>query len=237
MCALILGDNQYGFERALALLKQEGFVIEAYQTWCRDRENIPLIHIGDNGDYYWGTELRDQKSWEFLAYLYDEMLIGNHEAYVLFNMPLGGGSMPNYICKDMIQKNYDSGKLKFATSHDGFLITHAGVHPNFEDQLPDDPVEAAKRLNHFGRENINQPIFQSIGYSRGGYDNCGGILWRDVIEPISDKWPQIFGHSRLKKATKFNDKHWGIDVGYPDNGRIAGIYTDSEKVVEVNINA
>ena len=239
--AFVIGDNQYGYERAFDLLIKECFIDVKND---RVEKQIPVVHVGDNGDYYRGTELRDQKSWEVLPEYFDEMLIGNHEAYVLFGMELGGGWMPNYICKGLIEKAFDSGKLKFATSHDGFLITHAGVHPSFEDDLPDDPVEAAKYLNDLGAENPHAQIFSYIGAIRGGWQGYGGIFWRDVSEPISDKWPQIFGHSRMPLVTAFGkedskddpDYHYAIDVGYPNNGRIAGLYTDSRKVVEVNIN-
>lgn len=232
MNAFVIGDNQYGYERAFDLLIKECFIDVKND---RVEKQIPVIHVGDNGDYYWGTELRDQKSWKVLPQYFDEMLIGNHEAAVLFGMPLGGYSH-NESCAVLIGEQYHSGKLKFATSYDGFLITHAGVHPMYESWLPDDAVEAAEWLNKFGRENIDHPIFQGIGRIRGGDSLAGGIFWRDISEPISDKWPQIFGHSRLHSATKFKDKHWGIDVGYPENGRISGIYTENQKVVEVNIN-
>lgn len=230
--AFVHGDNQYGFQRALALLEKEGFVLNDK----RQRKDIPLVHAGDNGDYYHGTALRDQKAWEMLPHFYDDMLIGNHEGAVLFGMELGGFSFPNYICSDIINAEYSRGRLKFAVSYDGFLITHAGVHPMWEAILPDDPEEAAKLINDFGRNNHNHPLIANIGARRGGGDMCGGILWRDASESISDKWPQIFGHSRLNGVTKFKNKHYGIDVGYPDNGRIAGIYTDDIRAVEVNIN-
>lgn len=238
--AFIHGDNQYGYERAFALLKEEGFILEDSDEEFRCREEVPLVHIGDNGDYYRNTTLRDQKSWEVLHEFYDEMLIGNHEAAVLFGMELGGFWSPSHICKDIIHATFASGKLKFATSYDGFLITHAGVHPNFEDDLPEDPVKAAEQLNELGRENPHAQIFAFIGAIRGGWQSYGGIFWRDADEALSEKWPQIFGHSRLPIPQTFNvnseNVSYGIDVGYPDNGRIAGIYTHNCKIVEVNLN-
>lgn len=230
------GDNQYGWERAYALLKQEGFICEKNGKALRARKNVPLIHIGDNGNYYRGTEVSDQRAWEVLEEFYDEMLIGNHEAAVLFHMELGNYKQPNYICNDLIHKTYAEGRLKFATSYDGFLITHAGVHPNFEDELSEDPVKAAEQLNKLGRKSPKAHIFSNVSAIRGGWQGYGGIFWRDASESLSKKWPQIFGHSRLDQPSIFNGDSYGIDVGYPNNGRIAGIYTDTKKIVEVNIN-
>lgn len=240
--AFVHGDNQYGYERAFALLKQEEFVV-GNDPICRANVDIPLIHIGDNGDYYWGTELRDQRAWENLPEFYDEILMGNHEAAVLFGMELGGYSVPNKETIAIMQENWESGKLKIATSYDGFLITHAGIHPSFEDDIPEDPVKAAEFLNNLP---TNHPIICSIGARRGGYQPCGGVLWRDITEAISNKWPQIHGHSRVENAHGYNStigggntntQHYAIDVGYPKNGGIAGIYTHNCKIVEVNINA
>ena len=239
--AFVMGDSQYGYERPLALLKKEGFVFSEGDKDVRERKDISVVHVGDNGDYYWGTELRDQRAWEVLPQHLDEMLIGNHEAAAMFGHQLGGFSPPNKVTMQIMENLYITGKLKFATSHNGFLITHAGVHPMFEEMLPDDPVEAADCLNSY-KLDPNNPILSFCGSYRGGCDRFGGILWRDVSEAISDKWPQIFGHSRMESVTviskEFTDEdyHYAIDVGYPSNGRIAGIYTKDLKAVEVNIN-
>jgi hypothetical protein len=237
--AFVHGDTQYGYERPLALLKQESFIIDAYQTFCRYRVETKLIHIGDNGDYYWGTELRDQKTWELLSKFYDEILMGNHEAAYLLGMELGGYYDPTDVTKKLMREAYESGRMKFATSHDGFLITHAGVHPTLAEELhlSRDPVKAAEEINSAA---VNSPLISNIGRVRGGGDPFGGILWRDIEEPISDRWPQIHGHSRMKDVTEYGEEgsdvnHYAIDVGYPNNGRLAGIYTDTLKIAEVEI--
>jgi hypothetical protein len=44
----------------------------------------------------------------------------------------------------------------------------------------------------------------------------------------------------MKDVTEYGEEgsdvsHYAIDVGYPQNGRLAGIYTDTLKIAEVKI--
>jgi hypothetical protein len=88
----------------------------------------------------------------------------------------------------------------------GFLISHAGIHPAY---WPDSeaPLRALDRLRDQWSEALEEcrcggnPPLLSAGKARGGLAQVGGWLWCDWEEEFLDglPFPQIVGHSADNK--------------------------------------
>jgi len=238
------GDTHGHKDRMLGLLVQEGF---ANKDGKRLQNERFLFHCGDVIHSGRGQSAADDLETVKLAeQLYNKICWGNHDyACVDGSAKFTGYEEPLPETKTLLNKMEREGKLVFAIAVDGFLITHAGIHPEFEKMLPSDPVAAAEAINY--SIDRNDALFTSPGPIRGGWSNSypGGILWRDYSEDISDKWPQIFGHSsnsQVRTDRVMHDKndnplpedkhfsHYCIDVGNADNGELAGIYTDTKQI-------
>ena len=136
-------------------------------------------------------------------------LFGNHDLHYLFNSPTSW-------CSGYEQWKYDAidtviGKVRgdiqdkfhWSVVVDDILLTHAGLDRRL---LP--PICATNEVifkyldenNNDARTKlkINEPHwFYGAGYSRGGRNKCGGIVWCDFNEefqPIDDL-RQIVGHT------------------------------------------
>ena len=110
-----------------------------------------------------------------------------------------------------------------AAASDGWLITHAGVHPQLAAELPGEATECADEINHRwhrdAKRRARDPLFRSVGPARGGSDPCGGILWMH-----SDEWPknqatpwgQIAGHVPQPAPRLLPGPRWAIDIKSSD---------------------
>ena len=120
----------------------------------------------------------------------------------------------DYKNYDKIQKlfrdNFDLFKLfyKFKQKDKTFLFSHAGIADLwidkwFKDRSSEEQLEAlefnwkhCKQDNYFKITNI----LSDVSFYRGGLDNSGSIVWRDVRESLSDRFEyQIFGHTMLSQ--------------------------------------
>jgi len=111
---------------------------------------------------------------------------------------------------------------------DGWLCTHAGLHPYYQGHFPTDAETIEKALNEkFLRDPYN-PIFSSIGplRSRERDSRPGGIFWIDFSElssPQGHRLKQIVGHTRQMsdKPIKSGDL-WCVDCSWL-SGKLAGL--------------
>ncbi|NBB79441.1 MAG: hypothetical protein GVY36_08350 [Verrucomicrobia bacterium] len=101
-------------------------------------------------------------------------------------------------------------RLRGAVLIDGWLFSHAGMHP---DLWPGNGQTAEAQMKHFDArwdraidqmfEAPEDPMF-AIGKARGGGADIGGPLWLDWDAEFEDKLeiPQIAGHTRCAKQTQ-----------------------------------
>ena len=110
-------------------------------------------------------------------------------------------------------------RLELAILQDDWLISHAGIHPEF---WPDaaTPEDALSQLqfewegvigNLF--ENEDHPLLEA-GQARGGQQTVGGPVWLDWDNEFVDELPyrQIVGHSAGPKPRQ-KGRSWCIDCG------------------------
>ena len=154
------------------------------------------------------------------------MLCGNHDLpYYALRPACGGrGGQPNTtigqwlgnttleraeIINELWNEDFWQ-SLKGAVLLDGWLFSHAGVHP---DWWPEDLDSTERRYRWLQDQwaqafaNIYQeeepPIF-GAGLARGGLLPFGGPLWQDWNQEFKDalEVPQIVGHTRCVKQTQ-----------------------------------
>lgn len=170
----------------------------------------------------------------------DRVLLGNHEAFHAYGMLCGQFSgMHGRLIPEVehgLRRLKDSGHLHPAWEIDGWLITHAGVHPSYASQLPRCARDAAHAINRcfFGYlqegRRPSLPLFEAVGPVRGNEDRPGGLLWADDQEIIRHagtlRWPQIIGHSPQPYGIEANQPApdlWICDAGAALSGRLAAL--------------
>ena len=136
-----------------------------------------------------------------------KLLMGNHDAQYAFGKgifnPCGANKSKKYTI-DRFIRPIDWHQMPLFFEHQGFVISHAGIHPRF--------LENGPWSTEFGQ--VTQEIFwrnpyhcwvNVVGRSRGGDAIAGGALWCDYyaeFEPVPGL-KQIFGHSHCSEiATK-----------------------------------
>lgn len=213
-----------------------GFIDLLQKAGVREQEH-EIVQLGDLGDYRLSTQGPDETIWQFAKTLSNlTVLMGNHEAAIFHPSHMFRGYAPPL--PGTVRAMTEVGLL-YATTRHGFLLTHAGLHPEWLKFLVPGPNEL---LGHAISSLCNTdwdvfaPVRDSIGPFRGGYHQSSGILWRDWREPIADHIPQVCGHTR---GTDIRQKGEAIciDIGHRDDNNLAGIWLPSLEVVAVGTDA
>lgn len=255
--SLVIGDVHGHYDRLEALLLQEGILDSKVSPYYlggypeinksihrrRINHDIEVIQVGDLGHFGKEHPTGDEMCYDAAREWIDILLWGNHDRAVVSKAHgFNGYTEPSDGARDAMQRV--AGKMFFAVEVHGWLITHAGLHAAFKHQKTyegfgsrTDPGEIAWFLNEAMQH--DSALIDNVSFYRGGRATAGGILWRDVQESIYDGVPQIFGHTVRKKVTPYarghDQKHWCVDIGDKDNGRLAGIWLPEQRVVEVQV--
>lgn len=267
---LIIGDTHGHLDRLEALLLQEGILDrveneDGFIELKRVDFDSQVIHIGDLGQFD-----RESRTDDFDCYYHaikerwiDKILWGNHDRAVVDPAihAFAGFSSPQFSTKPelyhLVKYGEAEGIITFAVAVDGYLITHAGLHPYFDQFFPDSLEETVEILNNpptpdaeghefwirmsgvQGNPHPHWSAVNAVSRYRGGWSRYGGILWRDANnEKLSDKWPQIFGHTADRQGVvrSFNnDQSYCIDIGGKYEKRLAGIWIPQKKIVRVDL--
>jgi hypothetical protein len=166
-------------------------------------------------------------------------LLGNHEIallegfYDLTNFP-EPETLGERIRRDVLE-----GRVQAAYAHAGWFFTHAGVHHNLLQRLRAEmnagqekrvrftPPRLASLLNQKLRRAVEtndytDSIF-SVGHSRGGTNETGGIFWADFDDELeaprrAPRLHQVFGHTpegyegaRFRRTS--DGRRINIDIG------------------------
>lgn len=248
---LVIGDVHGHFDRLEALLLQEGILDDVLVDGWKPRGNyeVEVIQLGDLGHFgKTGSPNGDRLCYEAAIdhnYL-DLVLWGNHDRFVVdTNHAFGGCEFPDDQTRDALARLYRDGRMVLSAARHGCLLTHAGLHRFFKHNHAEgvdktDPQAVSDYINdvvnQMDRSEKERGIIDAISLYRGGGANAGGILWRDANERLYDGFPQVFGHSKGPKVRYYDyAKSWCVDIGSPDNGRLAGIWLPEGRVVEVNL--
>lgn len=266
---LVIGDVHGHVDRLQALLEQEGVIANGKRV----NDDVRVVQVGDLGHF--GVDLTaDEDCYrEALGGWIDTLLWGNHDRAVFDNQHIFGGyRAPIGPVKTYMAELQRDGRYKFADHAHGYLLTHAGVARYFDAHLPSEAnlPDVCNILNNppakpggdlqlrfsgaTGEPHPHWAVVNAIGSSRGGWSRFGGILWRDIGEPISNKFNQVFGHSadpdglvrHLKGDIKIGWRKlgttdmadaWCVDIGGKYENRLAGIWLPEMRVVKVDLDA
>jgi len=185
----VIGDVHGHFDRLQALLDKAGVT-----------SSDEVIQLGDLGHFGFDTQQGDAECFASALDLKrpDIVLWGNHDRAVIEPLlhAFRGFRPPHTLVVKSMRELEANGRLVVAAARHGYLLTHAGLHPEYfdADKTPD-PESQAALLNKlasdtFGGDNEVYPAVHGIHHDRGGRDAAGGILWRDYGEPLAPI-PQI----------------------------------------------
>lgn len=231
---LCIGDVHGHHDRLHALLEQEG-VVDGAERVATD---VEVIQLGDLGHFGYGqTRAKDHAAWCSLERGWlDLVLWGNHDRAVMDRKHrFAGYESPRTETFALMWEAAGAGKVKLAVARHGYLLTHAGLHPQWETALHATAASAedVADLLDSGTPELRQAI-DSISRHRGGMSREGGILWRDESEPLSATWPQVFGHTRGGTVRVQGDSYC-VDVGDAHNGRLAALWLPEKRIAQVQL--
>lgn len=208
---LVIGDVHGHLDRLATLLEQEGIVREVGDgDWERINHDVEVVQLGDLGHFgKGGSPTADKLAYRYAVDWLDIVLWGNHDRAVFDGgHAFTGYEKPKPTTQMAILRLNALGRLRWAHSAHGHLLTHAGLHRAFKlNKAPIDktnPDDVAQWLNgHLTEEDDDidlKAVRNAIGGKRGGRSPCGGILWRDISEGLYSEFPQVFGHSADYKS-------------------------------------
>jgi len=230
MRAFVIGDVHGRFDNLFALLEKAGLLKDGKLTG-----DTRVIQLGDLGDFRLGTVERDIACYHTALTLGIEVLWGNHD-YATQDPErhaFKGYAPPTLLLRGLVEKVAPS----FATASHGYLLTHAGQHPAYNQLGIQDADLMARAINAVGETALmhRSPVINDIGPWRGGLNRSGGILWRDDREDLYNI-PQVFGHTR-GYVRSFGNRRFCIDVGSGRTNNLAGLWLPDLTVVAVGEDA
>lgn len=226
-----IGDVHGKHELLAKLLRKAGICDVSGK---RTNFDVEVVCVGDLGNFTFSDVTDDLHVYEDMHSrdLLDISLWGNHDwAEFCYKTLRFNNYSPALPETRMIMNRLErEGRLIYAFSRHGYLLTHAGLHPKFVEQDADMTAEeVAENINETIQDNPATPLSAYIPKERGGASSFGGILWRDEKEPLAENWPQIFGHSRGKKVRQFNGNSYCIDVPY----KLTGMWLPTLEIVQI----
>jgi hypothetical protein len=164
---LVVADIHGDWPNMLALLRRAGALDE-------HNRRVPgwwLLHLGDL--LYGGRPSNDDvRCLEEGLRLFDILLYGNHElphAYRSGRFPRFAGQMSlTRAGQALLERAVAAGRFSVAAELDGWLLTHAGLHPVFQEELswPADASTCAvllqKRFAQRLRDGTYDPVFDAV---------------------------------------------------------------------------
>src|SRR3954447_24300202 len=210
---VVIGDVHARADALFSLLRAVGVIDGSGRRRCSGR----LIQVGDLLDRKADVEANLETA-ELAADTLDVVLVGNHEWRMLADADGDNAAALAILATQ--------GWPHAAAATDGWLVTHAGVHPEFALELPPAAAECAAEMNGrwAGKGRARDPLFSWVGPPRGGDDARGGIFWMHHDEGPKDHaspWGQIAGHVPQAEPRLLPGPRWAIDIKAPD--RLAAV--------------
>jgi hypothetical protein len=207
---VVIGDVHARTDALYTLLRELGII----DSSGRRRRSGWIVQLGDLLDRK-AEPSANLETAQLACDALDVVLAGNHEWRLLEESDGDHGGALAMLASQ--------GWPDAAAAVGGWLVTHAGVHPDFAADLPADAADCAAEINHrWHRGNGHRsrdPLFASVGPARGGSDSHGGILWMHSEEWPKHQvspWGQIAGHVPQPEPRLLPGPRWAIDIKAPD---------------------
>lgn len=227
MRTFVIGDVHGHADRLLALLQRADVV---------GREDVQIVQLGDLGHFGEDSAAGDEAALSLAVTTGMIVLWGNHDRAVVdpdhhwfrgFKHP--GAHIQDYLEEQVRPFN--------AFAADGYLLTHAGLHPAYVGLPHMDHLSAEGWAHLLNTLPFDAPVMIDIGQHRGGYAKQGGIFWRDAREPLYNGVKQVFGHTKGFVRSYNNGRSFCIDTGDKHNGSLVGMWLDTGEFVAVGPDA
>ena len=190
-----------------------------------------LLHLGHQ------TADADRRTLELGSRWIDLQLLGNHEAFYAFGLDScwwAGMASPDQVHPDVLAalgRQASDGRWHVAATIDGWLLTHAGVHPVFQPEVGTQATVAAHAISSAFAERLANghriPVIDRSGPVRGYDPEPGGVLWCDLseIEPLAGENAirQIVGHTPQDAPRMVGERLWAVDGGGGRSGRVSAV--------------
>jgi hypothetical protein len=151
----------------------------------------------------------------------DVVLAGNHEVELLATRGCAHGAALGTLAA--------RGWPQAAAEVAGWVVTHAGIHPELTHGLPRNAADCASAINDLWHRrsprDTADPLFDWVGPARGGISPYGGLFWRGSSEWPPDgrsPWGQICGHAPQSQPRLLPGPRWLIDLG-ANRARLAAL--------------
>jgi hypothetical protein len=207
---VVIGDVHARADALYSLLRE----LDLPGRSDKRRRKAWIVQVGDLLDKSASPEMNLETAAIAAEYL-DVVLVGNHEWRLLSESEGDHGPALAMLASQ--------GWPHAAAASDGWLITHAGVHPQLAEELPADVADCAAEINHRWhrpeRQRARDPLFSFVGPARGGPDPHGGIFWMHSDEwpkEHNTRWGQIAGHVPQPEPRLLPGPRWAIDIKAPD---------------------
>ena len=158
----------------------------------------------------------------------DVVLAGNHEADLLADR----GSAQGPALATLAARGWPQAAAEVR----GWVVTHAGIHPELTHGLSPNAVDCAAEINdrwhRRADEGLRDPLFDWVGPARGGIAPYGGVLWGAGSEWPPDgrtPWGQICGHMPQARPRLLPGRRWLIDMS--DDSRLAALVREDHSRV------
>jgi hypothetical protein len=210
---LVIGDVHARVDVLRALLDGLG-VLDARG---RRRRGFWIVQVGDLLDRR-ATPEANLRTARLAAKALDVVLAGNHEVDILS----GGHAAHGAALATLAARGWPQAAAEVG----GWVVTHAGIHPELTHGLSAHAAECVAEINdRWHRRSARptaDPLLDWVGPARGGISPYGGVFWGAGSEwPPGSRspWGQIYGHAPQSRPRLLPGPRWLIDVG--DGSRLA----------------
>jgi len=224
MIEVVIGDVHARTDVLRALLVALG-VLDA---GGHRRPGFWVVQVGDLLDRRAKPE-ENLRAARLAAEAVDVVLAGNHEVAMLAT----GGSTHGAALGTLAARGWP----RAAAEVGGWVVSHAGIHPELTHGLPDTAAECAREIDdRWHRRSPNgpgDPLFDWVGPARGGISPYGGLFWRGSSEwPPEGRspWGQICGHAPQPEPRLLPGPRWVIDLGARTPRLVALVRSDTTRV-------
>lgn len=196
-----------------------------------------LLHLGHQ------VHEADLRTLEVGLRWIDLFVLGNHEGFYTYRLESCWWShilTPDRVHPEVIDRLSEmtaAGRWHIAAAIDGWVMSHAGIHPDYQKDLLDragsseaDAVVGALAALFADRLETGRrtPIIDSSGPVRGIDAEPGGVLWADFSEQEAamdrNVLHQIVGHTPQARAPRLvGDRFWAADMGGGRTGTLGAL--------------
>jgi hypothetical protein len=228
MRTFVIGDVHGHYDRLVNLIARAGAAAK----------DVQIVQLGDLGHFGADTQDGDRRCYELAQAGKFIVLWGNHDRAVVdpVHHKFRGYVPPGPQMQDLIE-----GMVRPLNAYaaDGYLLTHAGLHPAWSAKPMLHSLSAEGWASLLNDMPYDASVLCDIGPVRGGSKRRGGIFWRDAREALYSGVQQVFGHTRgmVREYPCGTGRSFCIDTGDKTNGSLVGMWLDTGKIVAVGPDA